>query len=191
MRRLRHILQSRYLFKILVIIFLISTIIFTKLYKYKSKDNGDETIFIGTVYNYKLDDDKITLYIKAKEKLIVNYRYDDLVFNKLSYGDEVLVEGKLNIPSENTIPNTFNYKKYLYNKNIYYIVNASSIKKIKNNNNIFYTIKNLIYSRIDKRKSSDYIKVFLLGDNNLDSEVKDSYRINGISHFTSYQFLFG
>ena len=185
MRRLRYILQSRYLFKILVIIFLIYAILFTKLYKFESKYNGDETTFIGIVYDYKLDDDKITLHIKAKEKLIVNYRYNEMVFNKLSYGDEVLVEGKLNIPSENTIPNTFNYRRYLYNKKIYYTINASSIKKIKNNDNLFYTIKNLIYSRLDRFKSSDYIKVYLLGDNNLDNEIKDSYRINGISHLFS------
>jgi len=185
LKRLRYILQSRYIFKILVIIFLIYAILFTKLYKFESEYNGEETTFTGTVYDYKLDDDKITLYINAKEMLIVNYKYDDLVFNKLSYGDKVLVEGKLNVPNENTIPNTFNYRKYLYNKKIYYIVNASSIKKIKNNDNVFYTIKNLIYSRIDKCKSSDYIKVFLLGDNNLDNEVKESYRINGISHLFS------
>ena len=185
MKRLRNILQSKYLFKILVLVFILCGIIFTKFYKFKSKYDINETTFIGIVYDYKLNNDKITLYIKGKERLIINYEYNDLIFGNLSYGDKILVKGSIKAPSENKIPNTFNYKKYLYNKKIHYIVEAFSIDKIENNKNYFYTIKNILYKRIDKLKSSNYIKTFLLGDNNLNNEVKESYRINGISHLFS------
>ena len=182
MNKLRHILQSRYLFKILVIIFLFGDILFLNTYTYKSKYSKEETTFVGIVTKYELNDSKLTLEIKAKEKLLVNYKYGNKIFNNLSYGDKVLVKGTLQEPSEINIPNTFNYQKYLYNKKIYYIVEATSIDKLENNKNYFYTIKNILYRRINKLKSSNYIKTFLLGDNNISTEVNKSYKLNGISH---------
>lgn len=185
MKRLKIILQSRYLFKILTIIFLMLSIIYTKYYSFKSKYNEDETEFIGIVKDYTITDNKIKITLKAKEVLIVEYKYNNLIFNKLSYGDKLKVKGKLKKPSSNVIFNNFNYQKYLYNNKIYYIVEASKIDKIQNNNNYLYTIKNIIYNRINNLKSSNYIKTILLGDNKLDSEVNNSYRINGISHLFS------
>ena len=185
MKRLKIILQSRYIFKILVLIFLLGDILFTNLYSFKSKYKEDDEEFIGIVTKYNLKDDKLTLEIAAKERLIVNYKYGDKIFNNLSYGDKILVKGTIKEPSVINIPNAFNYKKYLYNKQIYYIVDAESIDKLENNSNCLYTIKNILYRRIDKLKSSDYIKTLLLGDNTLDTEVNNSYRINGISHLFS------
>ena len=185
MKRLKIILQSRYLFKMLTIIFLMLSIIYTKYYPFKSKYNESETEFIGIVKDYTITDNKIKITLKAKEVLIVEYKYNNLIFNKLSYGDKLKIKGKLKKPSSNVIFNNFNYQKYLYNNKIYYIVEASKIDKVQNNNNYLYTIKNIIYSRIDNLKSSNYIKTILLGDNKLDSEVNNSYRINGISHLFS------
>jgi len=185
LRRLRIILQSRHLFKILVFIFLIGTLVFTNVYEYKSMYACDDDVFEGIVTKYELKDSRLVLEIKAKEKLIVNYKYGDKIFDSLSYGDKVLVKGVLEEPSSFNIPNTFDYREYLYNKKIFYIVSASSIDKIENNSNYFYTVKNIIYKRINDFKSSSYIKIFLLGDNTLNSEINDSYRGNGISHLFS------
>ena len=185
MRRLKIILQSRYLFKVLVIMFILGDIIFTNLYNFGSKYSEDDTTFIGIVTKYELNDNKLILEIKAKEKLIVNYKYGDKIFNNLSYGDKVLVKGVLEEPSTINIPNTFNYKKYLYNKKIYYTVEASSMDKLENNNNYLYTIKNILYKRINKLNSSNYIKTLLLGDSTISTEVNNSYRSNGISHLFS------
>lgn len=185
MKRLKIILQSKYLFKILVLLFLLIDILFTSLYPFKSKYNKNETKFIGIVTKYELRDDKLVIELKAKEKLIVNYKYQNKKFNNLSYGDKILVKGILKEPNVINIPNTFNYKNYLYNKKIYYIVEATSINKLENNKNYFYTIKNILYQKINKLKSSNYIKTLLLGDNSLDEEVNNSYRINGISHLFS------
>lgn len=179
------ILQSRYIFKILTILILIITIIYTKYYPFKSVFNNNDTEFIGIVEDYIIKDNQIKISLKSKERIIVTYKYTGKVFNNLSYGDKIKVTGVLKEPSTNNIFNNFNYKKYLYNKKIYYIIEASKIDKIQNNNNHIYTIKNLLYTRINSLKSSNYIKALLFGDNKLDKEIKTSYQINGISHLFS------
>ena len=185
MKRLKTILQSRYIFKILTILTLIITIIYTKYYPFKSVFNNNDTEFIGIVEDYIIKDNQIKISLKSKERIIVTYKYTGKVFNNLSYGDKIKVTGVLKEPSTNNIFNNFNYKKYLYNKKIYYIIEASKIDKIQNNNNHIYTIKNLLYTRINSLKSSNYIKALLFGDNKLDKEIKTSYQINGISHLFS------
>ncbi len=185
MKKLKMILQSRYIFKILTILILIITIIYTKYYPFKSVFNTNDTEFIGIVEDYIIKDNQIKISLKSKERIIVTYKYTGKVFNNLSYGDKIKATGVLKEPSTNNIFNNFNYKKYLYNKKIYYIIEASKIDKTQNNNNHIYTIKNLLYTRINSLKSSNYIKALLFGDNKLDKEIKTSYQINGISHLFS------
>lgn len=185
MKRLRHILQSKHLIKIITIIIFIITLLYTNYYPFKSKYTKDDKEFIGIVTKYEVKEDKITIEIKAKEKLLITYKYQDKEFNNLSYRDKIKVKGTLITPSKNTNQNTFNYQKYLYYKKIYYLVEATSINKIANNNNYLYTIKNTLYQKIDKLKSSNYIKTLLFCDNTLSKEIKESYRINGISHLFS------
>ena len=185
MKRLRHILQSKHLIKIITIIIFIITLLYTNYYPFKSKYTKDDKKFIGIVTKYEVKEDKITIEIKAKEKLLITYKYQDKEFNNLSYGDKIKVKGTLITPSKNTNQNTFNYQKYLYYKKIYYLVEATSINKIANNHNYLYTIKNILYQKIDKLKSSNYIKTLLFCDNTLSKEIKESYRINGISHLFS------
>lgn len=185
MKRLRHILQSKYLIKIITIIIFIITLLYTNYYPFKSKYTKDDKEFIGIVTKCEIKEDKITIEIKAKEKLLITYKYQDKEFNNLSYGDKIKVKGTLITPSKNTNQNTFNYQKYLYYKKIYYLVEATSINKIANNHNYLYTIKNTLYQKINKLKSSNYIKTLLFCDNTLSKEIKESYRINGISHLFS------
>lgn len=185
MKKLRHILQSKHLIKIITIIIFIITLLYTNYYPFKSKYTKDDKEFIGIVTKYEVKEDKITIEIKAKEKLLITYKYQDKEFNNLSYGDKIKVKGTLITPSKNTNQNTFNYQKYLYYKKIYYLVEATSINKIANNHNYLYTIKNTLYQKINKLKSSNYIKTLLFCDNTLSKEIKESYRINGISHLFS------
>lgn len=185
MKRLRHILQSKHLIKIITIIIFIITLLYTNYYPFKSKYTKDDKEFIGIVTKYEVKEDKIIIEIKAKEKLLITYKYQDKEFNNLSYGDKIKVKGTLITPSKNTNQNTFNYQKYLYYKKIYYLVEATSINKIANNHNYLYTIKNTLYQKINKLKSSNYIKTLLFCDNTLSKEIKESYRINGISHLFS------
>ena len=183
--RLKYILRHRYLFKIITIFLIIIIIIFTSSYKNKSILNEDDTSFKGIVYKKKISDKKITFYIKGRERLVINY-YGELKEN-ISLGDEISISGTLTIPSNNTIPNLFNYKKYLYYNKIYYIVQAEQIIKTANNTNVIYYLKDKIAKRIDKiSNSSEYIKIFILGDSSsLEENISESFRENGISHLFS------
>lgn len=163
----------------------IIAILFTNTYQKTSLYNIDDTNFVGTVYKIKNSDNKTTIYIKGKEKLVVNY-YDELK-DKISLGDEISISGKLNIPSNNTIPNLFNYQKYLYYNDIYYILTADKIIKISNNTNVIYYLKDKISKRINSiSRAGEYIRIFILGDSSeLDENISESFRKNGISHLFS------
>ena len=164
---------------------IISIFIFTIIYEKHSVYSGNETEIKGTIYKKKKYDNKITLYIKAKEKIVINYYTEENI--DFSLGDEIQIMGILNVPDSNTIPNLFNYKKYLYYNDIHYIMTAKNIKKISNNTNIIYYLREKISSRIDEiYKSNEYIKIFILGDTSLlDENINESYRQNGISHLFS------
>lgn len=137
------------------------------------------------INDYKINDKTITIYF---DDIIGKYYIDndDEIKNfksNYSFGDKVYIEGEISVPNNNTIPNNFNYKDYLYHKYIYYIVKIDKIKMISKNDNIFLNIKNSIYKRIDTIKYNDYLYAFILGKSYyIDSEVLNNYKINGITH---------
>ena len=184
-KRLVFYINRYHLLKILAIIVFILSIIYINICQKHSVYLGDETEFTGTVFKIKTTPNKTTIYLKSSEKLVVNY-YQDIKEN-IKIGDKIFVKGKLKLPSNNTIPNLFNYRKYLYNNDIHYIVIASSITKTANNTNIIYHIKSIISNRIDKiENSTSYLRIFILGDtSSLDESTLASYRENGISHLFS------
>ncbi len=183
MRLLRYILQHRYYIKITAIIFLIMIITYTLIHKVISIYNN-ETEFTGTIYKIKTNNDINTVYLKAKERIIVKYKGN---IDNLNLGDKVIINGTLSEPNNNTIPNLFNYKKYLYYNHIFYIIDANAITKISNNTNIIYYLRNSISMRIKKIPNNyEYINTFVLGDNTyLDESIINSYRSNGLSHLFS------
>lgn len=132
----------------------------------------------GVVTNIKYSNDKTTITIKNKEKILI-YTNSNI---SLSLGDYINVTGKFYLPGENTTKNIFNYRNYLKSKKIFWITNNPEINIIKYNKNIFYKIKNKIIHKIN----NEYLNSFILGDNSyLDDTVITSYRINGISHLFS------
>ena len=97
--------------------------------------------------------------MQKKENLIVNYYLTEE--KEISIGDTITVTGELIKPSKNTIPNIFNYQKYLYNHGINYMVKSKSIEKKSNNTNIIFHLRKLISKRIDNIKyGNEYIKIF-------------------------------
>ena len=166
------------LFKILFIIFIISYVyIFNKCLIYKPHYKEGKNIIYGTIIDIKISD-KTEIILKAKDKIKV------ISYDKLNYkiGDYVKIEGVLEIPSNNTIFNLFNYKKYLLSEKIFFICEIENIKLIKNSNNIIYKIKNSIYERIDNLKSKEYIKTFILADKSGLDDIQTIYQENGVSH---------
>jgi len=177
MKKLRMILQYKYLIFLLIV--LIYAFIITSNEIYKTNYEKGEISLFGYVISFSKEENKTTLIIKAKEKIQVTY-YGDI---DLNLGDYIFVRGILEQPNNNTIFNLFNYRKYLMSNKIYYILKADEISKVKNNQNIFYEVKNLIYKRINKLNSKDYVKTFILGDkSDLDSNIEKIYQENGVSH---------
>lgn len=149
----------------------------------KSKYQLGETEFVGIIQDIKYSDNKVTLIIDAKEKLIANYYIDDALEFNYKLGDKIKIIGELTLPSSNTNFNLFNYKKYLLSKKINYIVNIKNVVLIKKNENIFYHFKNKIISKIELLENRQYLKAFILGDTSeINDKVKKSYQVNGISH---------
>ncbi len=180
MRRLKIVLQSNYFYGFLTIIITLYVLIFTLLIKYESSFKSGYIELSGTVMNLVRDEDSISFVLNSFEKVKVNYyeKNDEII-----EGMTLKVKGQLNDAKNNTIFNCFNYKKYLYNKRIYKILNLESYK-IEKEENIFYKIKNKLVKKIEKNnKCSVYLKLFVLGNKeSLDSNLYNTYKTNGIAH---------
>ena len=178
MQKLKKILQSNCLYYFLFFFLIFFNIIFTIINK-KSTDisNNISNKMVGKVVDYTIEEDKKVIILLGTDKILVNY-YGDESFD---YGDVIQVKGLIYEPSNNTIPNSFNYKKYLNNKNIFYIMKSSDIKMISKNSNILYKLKSIIIKRINKIDTTGYIKTFILGDKSSLSNYKN-YQDMGVSH---------
>lgn len=180
MKKLKIVLQQNNIFYFLLIFSLIYMFIFINFINIKSKYNENDSSLQVKIIDYKKSDDKLVIYAKGKEKILINY-CDDI---NISYGDYIYVKGKLIKPKDNTNFNLFNYKKYLLSNNIKYTVKASNIKILKRNKNIFYKLKNYIFFKIKSLdKSKKYILTFIFADKSyIDKEMYDNYQNLGISH---------
>lgn len=183
MIKLRTILLQSNIYRVTIIYALIVTL----LPKYESVYKGSEEDFLCSIDNYKIEEDKMNLELVCKEKLVSSYYFknDEYKFfkEKVNIGSSVIVKGKLVSPKNNTVPYLFNYKKYLYNKRVYYTLKIDNIKILKENSNPFIKLKNRVIKHVNSYKDSTYLYAFILGKTELISdEVLTSYRENGISH---------
>ena len=180
MKKLKNILQCNYIFYVLLVLSLISSFIFINFIIIKSEYKDSDKNLYGTVMNYKKSKDKTTIWVKGKEKVLVNY-YSDI---NVSYGDYIYVYGVFKKPKENGNFNLFNYKRYLLSNKINYVVTASKIIVIKKNDNVFYTLKNNLLRKIENaNKSKGYILAFLYADKSLiEKDVYTKYQKIGVSH---------
>lgn len=179
MLKLRTILLYNYpyyLFLILVILISIPRLIIPK----NSVYNENTKTISGKVTSYTYSNNSLKIILSTKEKVIVYYYLKNQNNININLGDTIKVIGELQKPKTNTTKNLFNYKKYLYNKNIFYQLTASNITKLKSNKNLYYKLKQLV---LDKTKDSPYLKAFILGDkSDIKQDVIRSYQENGISH---------
>lgn len=187
MKKLKTIFASKTFLLSLIFLVFILTWYQVFLKRDNSKFSNEEEI-TGLIKSKKVTNNKITLELKSKENIIINYyvdTYDEL--NKLNdtlyEGIIITVHGTLKQPSNNTIPNTFNYKKYLKSKKIYYTFNANAIEIVGNNSNFYYQFKHWLSKRIESIDDTGYIKAFVLGSKDeIDEEVFKTYQNNGITH---------
>lgn len=180
---LRKILLCNTLYYLLLLISIFNIFIYNKIYiPQKIKENDK---YILKLNNYNINGNKLSLEFDNLRGTYYFDKEEDLTNFKRNYnlGDTVEVKGTLEAPTNNTIPNTFNYKNYLYHKKINYILKIDAIKKLKSNKNILINIKNRISKRIENTKYNSYLYAFILGKSSyIDNESYNNYKINGVTH---------
>jgi len=161
----------------IILLFSLIILFFINLNK-KSLYNLDDTLLVGTITNIEYKNGNTYLEVIGKEKVLVNY-YD---YIKLEVGNVVSLVGNFKLPNTTHNFNLFNYKNYLRSKNIFFIFNADQINILDKDLNIFYRIKNKLIGRVNNSINYNYFRLFLFGENTLNDEINNSYKINGISH---------
>ncbi len=162
--------------------------IFTKWITYESKIAEDTTTLTGNILSYTIDGNKLSMQVKAEEKVQVTYYINSLeeknyLKENILIGSKVVLEGSVSSPYQNTIPNTFNYAKYLYNNKIYRVFNASKIV-LSDKTDLLSNIKTSFMHKIEEiGDSSAYLYALILGEvDYIDNDVYKEYQANGTTH---------
>ena len=172
---MKKVLNSFLFYLIVGIILSIFVILKVYIIKYKSVYQDKVYTLTGKVSKVILSEKKVSFVLKDKENIQMFY-YDDFDLNE---GDKVTVNVLLSTPKKNTIPNTFNYQKYLYNNGIYKVGTVNKIEVIKKNNNILNNLK----SSLSKKVSfNPYLKLFILGDKKGIDDSYNYYKDIGVAH---------
>jgi len=188
MKKLKLLLQYNKLFIILFIFLCGYELYFTRIKTYSSKYSLNDTLVIGKIISYSINGDTLKMNIAAKEMIKTSYYIKSLeekefLLENINIGDQVTLEGVMKPVYHNTIPNTFDYQAYLYNKKIYHQFLASQVEITKHSKNIFYNIKNTLIKKIYQREDNEYLLLFLLGDKALvDNTEYTGFQINGTAH---------
>ena len=138
----------------------------------------------GRVLAYKIDGNFLSLTVKGKEKIQAFYYFQTEeekldYLEHLGYGVIVRMEGVLESPESNSLPNTFDYQKYLYYQDIYYVLDVQRLDFVKPSTGL-YSFKNFVYRKLYNMKHGDYLVAMILGNtSHLDNQ---DVRKNGISH---------
>jgi competence protein ComEC len=131
-----------------------------------------------------------------KEKIMLKIRGDNQVY----LGDEIIFNGKINIPLENTNPMLFNYKRNLLSNKIYTTVNIndySILETERKNIPLKYRLKSKFRERIEyifdynlNEENSSLMKSIVLGEYSyLDEENISKYRDLGLAHILAVSGL--
>lgn len=188
MKRLKKILQSKFFWIIWIVIIILSSFLRVEVFAPSSKYRGDEKEFIAQVLSYQIDGDKLSITIEEKEKIIGTYyiknkKEKEMLEQTLQVGDIYDFSGTLLVPSDNTVPNNFNYKKYLNRQKIFYLLQIDTLKFYQENKSIKYQVKNAMQKRIDQIDDSGYFNTFILGNkDDLNENAVANFGKNGISH---------
>ncbi|MEE6449764.1 DNA internalization-related competence protein ComEC/Rec2 [Gottfriedia acidiceleris] len=137
-------------------------------------------------FTFKLHNQKILLnsFANTKEQL--------KVFQKRKIGEICEVKGEVTLPLENSNPYLFNYKKYLLNQGIHWIItaNPNSLRECENGKRTI--IQSINYSRHALTKyvevnfnsnTEGYINALLFGERSkMNATTESQYQIVGIVH---------
>ena len=191
MKRLRTILNSKYLYVALV--FFLLVYLFINFYFIKKESKLDVSVKKNycVLAKYYIEGNLAKFDLDCGEKLIGYYYFDEekeinLFKEKFAMGDIVRIEGQLEEITENHNFNIFNYRKYCYNKNIFYKINIDEIMLVRKTDNFIYKIGNFVEERIKNLKSYAYIKALVLGNKDyIDDDMLSTFKNIGIMHLFS------
>ena len=113
----------------------------------------EQKSIVGVITNITKDDDKVVIDVKQKDKYRIT-KYENINFE---LGDRVRVKGVFSTPTNNTVFNLFNYRKYLLSKNITMVSYDANLNLISKNNNVLYRLKNSVINHVEKYESSNYL----------------------------------
>ena len=193
MQKLKTILPFKiFIFSLVLFSFLTSFIRCNYIFK-TSIYNGNEELITGTIIDYKMLDTKYKMTIltnkdNISEKVIASIYLNDNDSNlrkKVSdfkIGDRIILKGNLNKPLNNTIPNTFNYQKYLYYQKIYYLFTVKEIISIENSSNYFYQFQDFLYKRCEMIDEKGYLTMLIYGKKNIDADTYSYLQDLGVVH---------
>ena len=184
MLKLRKILLCNYLYIFFFLSILILSFIRIKYIKEKV-DITNKKIFI--IEEYHINDLSLNLTLSNKIKIKAKYYFKDEQekTNFVKYydlKDKIKIDYEVVELKKNNNKELFNYYKYLKNKNININILIHKISLFQKTKNPLYIIKNKIYRYIDSKKTSKYMKAFILGNNEIDKEYKKIYQKLGINH---------
>lgn len=184
MLKLRKILLCNYLYIFFFLSILILSFIRIKYIKEKV-DITNKKIFV--IEEYHINDLSLNLTLSNKIKIKAKYYFKDEQekTNFVKYydlKDKIKIDYEVVELKKNNNKELFNYYKYLKNKNININILIHKISLFQKTKNPLYIIKNKIYRYIDSKKTSKYMKAFILGNNEIDKEYKKIYQKLGINH---------
>ncbi|QVK19375.1 DNA internalization-related competence protein ComEC/Rec2 [Mycoplasmatota bacterium] len=146
---------------------------------YQIKHTPTISCMITTIPEYKPD--YIKFSCKSEKNNILVYLTDTK--EKLKIGDVVKMSNELELVKNNTVPNQFNYAKFLKASHIAYQNRVNDIKIISHNETIHYKWINQIIIYYQDLPISDYLLSFIIGNKHaFDDDFTDKTQTLNISH---------
>lgn len=181
-RPIKKILNSN-LFYIILFLFLGTHLAINFFNRETSSYSFLDHTFSGKITKVRVYRSRVKLEIETPEKLLCDYYVETPNIVDYPLGSKVYFEAQLKEPIGNTIPNTFDYKEYLYSEDIYFTCTIENIVVESKNVSFLYRIKNAIIKRILSYDISDYLYTLIIGDKSLlDDEEEEEYKKNGLTH---------
>ncbi|MCG8604817.1 DNA internalization-related competence protein ComEC/Rec2 [bacterium] len=172
----------------------------------------DPVAILGTVYKYpEPGTNKLSISVSAKEIFIEGklYRTQGAILVHIrfpqatsSYGDELIIRGRLRKPRDRRNPGEFDYRAYLLAQGIYGIVSvsySSQVELISSENgswilrNVVYPIKSYLEEYLNNHlpdRVSALLKGLLIGQRGeVTPELRDSFAKVGVVHLLAVSGL--
>lgn len=188
-----------------IIIFILSSIISNFIVlKLNNKYNNlysnidDEVEIAGIVCSNKEEKQYKDVYKIKVESLNNSAKYKNTYLllntsnkNKIQYGDKIKLKGEFVKPTEQRNYKGFNYKEYLKTIKVYGTIKSKNVEVLKKenlnfvlikSNNVFLKIKSNIENLYSNLGSSILLGIMLGYTENIETDIKESFSNNNISH---------